>query len=123
MDAFFVFILGYLINGERIVPIELLGIFICFGCVFVISQSDQKSQETGEVDSQLTGNRTLGVFLSLIFAFLIGITAVFNRTLKETPTSVIMFYHGLGGLIPVGAYILIETALSETGMRMMSYSP
>ena len=59
----------------------------------------------------------------MLFAFFIASTSVLNRKLKEIPTSIIMFYHGLFGLIPIGAYILIEAARSETGMRMMGYSP
>ena len=37
IDVFIVVILGYLINGERIVPIEVLGMFIVFGTVFLMS--------------------------------------------------------------------------------------
>ena len=39
MEIFIVFFLGYLVNGEAIVPLELLGIIICFGMTFIISQS------------------------------------------------------------------------------------
>ena len=39
LDSFFVLILAYLINREEIVPLELLGILICFGSVIVITLS------------------------------------------------------------------------------------
>ena len=39
LDAFFVFILAYFINKEAVVPIELLGMCICFGSVIMISIS------------------------------------------------------------------------------------
>ena len=39
MEIFIVFFLGFLVNGEAIIPIELLGIIICFGMTYIISQS------------------------------------------------------------------------------------
>ena len=44
VDAFFVVVLGYLINGERIVPIEVLGMFVVFSTVFVISQNQPEEE-------------------------------------------------------------------------------
>ena len=59
--------------------------------------------------------------MALLVAFFTGVTGVLNRSLKDIPTNIIMFYHGLGGFIPVAIYILVEAANSETGMRMLSY--
>ena len=47
-DAFFVFVFGYFINGERIAPIELLGLMICFGTIFIISQDEQSRSDAGD---------------------------------------------------------------------------
>ena len=38
-DAFFVFICAYFINGEKIVPIEVVGILVCFVTIYVISRN------------------------------------------------------------------------------------
>ena len=45
-DAFFVFIFAYLINGEKIVLIEVLGILVCFCTICVISREQKESTES-----------------------------------------------------------------------------
>ena len=119
LEAFFVFILGYLINGERIVPIEVLGILICFGTVVVLSMTDNEE----DVETDDSGNlRTLGVSLGVLTAFFGGANNVLNRKLKDIPPSLIMVYNGFAGLVGMGVWILLDTYLSETGLRMLAYT-
>ena len=65
-DAFFVVILGYIVNREKITLMELIGIFVCFGAVAIISysQSDAELNETEQ-----SNMRVLGIILVLIHAF------------------------------------------------------
>ena len=46
---------------------------------------------------------------------------VANRNLKDTPTTVILFYHGIIGLVIVWAYIAIEAAITGE-LRMSDYT-
>ena len=65
----------------------------------------------------------LGLCLALLVAFFGSITSVLNRTLKEIPASLIMFYHSLSGVIVMIIVILIEAALSsENTIRMFTYT-
>ena len=65
-DAFFVFTLSFFINQEKIIPLELLGIVICFGTIFIISQDDKKYEEDHE---ELKAKRTIGIILAILVAF------------------------------------------------------
>ena len=61
MDSFLICILGFLINGEKVAPIELLGIIICFGAVFLISRSQPSVEETDSIYD----HRLIGVILAI----------------------------------------------------------
>ena len=49
-----------------------------------------------------------------------------NRVMKETPATVVIFYHGLFGLILVSIYLLIEAAFFDDGFgdgfRILNYT-
>ena len=58
----------------------------------------------------------------MLVAIFGGTTSVLNRTLKEVPPSLLMFYHGLAGMLVMLIWILIEAVVSGNGIRMLSYS-
>ena len=125
LDAFFVFMLAYIINGERIVLLEIMGMFICFGTIFAISKSESEKNVAGEditVEEAANDQRILGLCLGIVVAIFAGTTSVLNRTLKHVPTSLIMLYHGAAGMIVSGVYVLFEAYFTGNDVKMLSYS-
>ena len=41
LDCFIVLVLGFLITGEPIIPIEAVGMFICFGAIVAMTLSEK----------------------------------------------------------------------------------
>ena len=79
LDSFFVLILAYLINREVIVPLEILGILICFGSVIVITMS-QEDAILSEFEE--TNQRVLGLGLAVLHALFLAGAAVLTRKLS-----------------------------------------
>ena len=50
-----------------------------------------------------------------------AICIVTSRSLKATPTPVVIFYHTIGGMIFAGAYILIEMWVANIPSRFLDY--
>ena len=48
LDSFIVLILGFLINREPIIPIEAIGMFICFGAILAMTFSEKESKSEEE---------------------------------------------------------------------------
>ena len=48
--------------------------------------------------------------------------AVLNRSLKNVPPQIVVFYHGLGGLIITSIYLFIEACVVGDGLRIVSYT-
>ena len=124
-SPFWISIIAFLFLKEPIVAIELVSMLICFGAVVVISlqQKDSDSSD-GEASSVEEGEdeKLLGLIYALLAAITMAICAVCNRSLKQTHTAVICFFHACGGLFMASTYILIEFLLSDDGLRMKQYT-
>ena len=79
-DVFVVVILGYFINGEKMVPVQVLGMFIVFLTVFVIAQANSKDESIISGDG-----KNFHIFLALVIAILSGAASVTTRSLKDVP--------------------------------------
>ena len=112
-DAFFVFIFAYFINGERIVPVEVVGIFVCFFTVYAISK-DRAGEEDADDSKWSVDDRNMGIALAVLVAAITGVVAVLNRRLKSIPASMIMFYQGILGFTVFGIYLTVEAIQSDT---------
>ena len=118
IDSFLICILGFIINGEQVVPIELLGMCICFGAIFLIGKSQPKVEDADNIYD----HRLFGVILAIGVALFGAGCKVLNRSMRNVPTTLIMFYHGLIGMLATAVYILVESAISDSGIRMMNYT-
>ena len=49
--------------------------------------------------------------ISLVAAVFMAFTGVSTRVLKDTPTSIVLFYYTVGGIILTGLYLGIEAAI------------
>ena len=124
-SPFWISIIAFLFLKEPIVAIELVSMLICFGAVVVISlQQKDSGSSDGEASSVEEGDdeTLLGLIYALLAAITMAICAVCNRSLKQTHTAVICFFHACGGLFMASTYILIEFLLSDDGLRMKQYT-
>ena len=51
-----------------------------------------------------------------------ALQAVLNRVLKQTPATVIIFFHSIFGLFLISIYILIEAGIKGNGFRFSGYT-
>ena len=125
---FWISIIGYFINGEHMILMEILAMIVCFACVSVIltqSKDDQDQQQVDAQEGDYVENQTLlGLVIALIAAICSGFFAALTRSLKQVPVNVSIFYNCIIGMIITILYLLIETLVStpEDGLRMFSYT-
>lgn len=60
--------------------------------------------------------------IALASGLVMAICAVTSRSLKATPTPVVILYHTMGGITLSGAYILIEMWVANIPSRFLDYT-
>ena len=107
-------------------PIELVGMAICFMAVVAItlSSSEGVSDNSSIEESSYTQDyRTLGYILIMMGAWIFATTNVLNRVLKELHHALVMFYYSAFGLPLFIAIMLSQAYLSENHeVLIFSYS-
>ena len=90
--------MGFLINGERVLPVEMLSMLICFGAVIMIAFASQQPELS---DSAVVASSSVGVgmTIAILSAWCLASQNVMTRVLKDIDAMVIMFYVGLVGFI------------------------
>ena len=78
-------------------------------------------KETDDEEKSFNG-RVLGLCIGAVSAFCNGTGTVMTRNLKEVPTSIILWYYGLFGIITTTIYIVIQVTFLDIGFLMQSYS-
>lgn len=135
LDSFIVLILGYLINREALIPIEVIGLLIVFSAIACMTFSEQISpttvteEETSDVTvdtaDESSNMRTVGIILAVVVAFFGGTMPILTRKLKDVPATLMMFYLGLVGSVLIGVYLAVEAIRSEegfSGIRLTTYT-
>ena len=109
LDSFIVLILGYVINREALIPVEVIGMFICFSTIAAMTFSQKKEPtESTDVEETDTNLRMVGILIALIVAMFGGTMPILTRTLKDVPATLMMFYLGLVGSALIGVYLVSE---------------
>ena len=117
-NTFWISLLGLLVNGEPIVRVEILGMFVCFSLVAMLGITSGKSEEA-KVDSH--ANYPFGILVGLLAACIFAITSITTRRLKELPPSALTFYHSLTG-ITVMSIILLAEWYNSGELRLANYT-
>ena len=52
LDSFIVLILGYVINREALIPVEVIGMLICFSTIAAMTFSQKKEDMSTEVEEE-----------------------------------------------------------------------
>ena len=134
--TFWVSLFGCCIFKEALHPLEIMGMVVCFACVVLITlQGAQNEEESTDqaagadeepADEQTSdGMQIVGFLLIFGYSLLYAVRCAANRGLKGTLTSVVIFWHGLCGLILAVVAILIEHYATQTGglgkLRVLNY--
>ena len=93
---------------------------IAFTGVVIIGYSKRVTEEQNTLDTttepeegRTTIGKFFGVILSILAAWAFAFNAVYNRKLKAIPARVILFYHGIIGMIGTGLYWIIEAIVKK----------
>ena len=122
---FWTAILGYFIMKEAILPIEIGGMFVCFGAFLYITLNTSKTEDEAAVtdaDSVSAAGQLLGIILIFISSWLVAGAFVANRRLKGMNQFIIMFFHGLIGLVMAIVYLGFEVFFNEDTWFFLNYT-
>mmetsp|Transcript_2371 Transcript_2371/g.3266 ORF Transcript_2371/g.3266 Transcript_2371/m.3266 type:complete len:262 (+) Transcript_2371:399-1184(+) len=117
--TFWTSILAYCVFSEKMIPLEIISMLLCFGGMVTITiagsknATDEASEaiETNYSSSQLI----LGYSLVLLTSWIYASNCVLNRALKGINSGVIMFWHGLLGIMLALAAVTIEYFARDHG--------
>jgi len=104
-SAFWASILGYLINKEEILPLDIVAMCICLAAVGLIAFN--KSESNDDV-SQSTAESILGIAVCFTVSWIYAFVNVINRKLKPCHYAVLGFYHPALGVIVYTIWILFD---------------
>lgn len=116
-SPFWTSIIAIFLNGESVIPIEYIGMVVCFAGVVIIAISKQGGNQT-TYDPSL---RNTGIVISFSLSWIYAFTCCFNRKLRETHFAVILFFHsGVGAILTI-IFILAECLWTGNELRFMQY--
>ena len=133
--TFWISILACACFSEPIIPLELVAMVICFGMMITItvSSSSDGDQATAQVTTDGAGDvqganyssaqMLLGYALVFICAWTYAINCVLARALNSINASVLMFWHGVLGLLLASVAIAVVAWANPTdaGLQMFNY--
>ena len=116
--------------AEPLLPIEMIGMLICFaGMITITFGGSKEEEEIAAVDtaSGISKSEMLGYCLIFGTSWCMATCNVMNRALKATHSSVIMFWHGILGLVFAFSGIMFveltgKGAAAGTGLTIFNYS-
>jgi hypothetical protein len=77
------------------VPLEYVGMAICFGCV-VIMTLNAPTEETP--DGEVSYSMVLGTIIGFLTSWIMATTYVMNRRIKALHFTVVCFWHAIIGM-------------------------
>ena len=117
--------MGYCIINEPILPIDIVGCFICFAAFTVLIMTDnEKPEDVGSTESAIgIGGHLLGAILTLVASWLNASAIVANRLLKGIDIFTVCFFHGLIGLTLGTCYMIYEGNQNGNMLYFLEYTP
>ena len=103
--------MGFVINKEQFLKIELIGILACFCGVVMMAMSSfdedaaPKHDETVPHGIFVHYGRIIGILTMCFVAFNDGMLAVLARTMKDIHFSVLMFWFSAIGVFVLNIYL------------------
>jgi drug/metabolite transporter (DMT)-like permease len=98
--------------------VEYIGMVLGFmGVVGIILSKNHDNFTTYDPSTRLTG-----LLISFTLAWVFSATCVFNRRLRNVNFAVVLFYHSIFGFTMSLLYIFIEWLVTDTGLRLLTYT-
>ena len=126
-QAFWTILLGYIINKEQFLRIEMVGILACFCGVVMMAMSEDGEKAEG-LDSDLheqnwrSFGRLIGVLVMVFVAFNDGLLAVMARTMKQIHFSLLMFWFSAIGMVILLTYLTCTALFTQTMPMILTYN-
>ena len=114
--------------AEPLLPIEMIGMLICFAGMITITLGGSKEEDKDIAENGgVSKSEMLGYILIFGTSWCMATCNVMNRALKATHSSVIMFWHGILGLIFAFSGIAFveltsKGAAAESGLTIFNYT-
>ena len=130
-QAFWTVLLGFMINKERFLKIELVGILACFVGVVMMAASGleaENKQFQEDEDSILTElhlhhfKRIIGILVMCFVAFNDGMLAVLARTMKDVHFSLLMFWFSAIGFFLLNIFLAFHSFVFQQIPQIFRYS-
>ena len=106
--------LGWMINGDRMVAIEIISIFCCFGGVILVCMTDLLNEtDIDELENIAATtyvlSTTAAILVTIPLAIAYGAGAVIMRKLQHVNNLILLLYYGLIAFAVVGFAAVIQT--------------
>jgi len=124
--GFWASLLAFFFMKERLHVVEIVGLVICFTGVVAITLNGSKNSpdKISLTDNVPQREKIMGFLLVFAGAWIYAACCVLNRALKSVNPIVVLFYHGLCGLL-IGIFVVLLEywffTPSDQGMRILSY--
>ena len=129
MLTFWTSILAYFSFGEKLIPMELVAMGICFAGMVTItfSGSNKAEDSVGEATTKYSSSQLItGYSLVFICSWVAATCSILCRALKGINSGVIMFWHGCMGLtlatIGISVDYVVCDAGTDNGLQLFNYS-
>lgn len=94
--TFWASLTAYLVLGEKMLPLEIVGMVLCFAAVIVLAMQQRNEEMTEEyAEANPYDRQNIGVYLSLSGAVILAAQTVAYRALKTVRPEVSIFYNSL----------------------------
>ena len=125
-QAFWTVLLGFLINNEPFLKIEMVGILACFCGVLMMALSEEdeanfEEQNDIQIKNWENFGRLVGVLVMVFVAFNDGLLAVMARTMRQIHFSLLMFWFSAIGMIILVTFLVCNAAYYWTTPMLLTY--
>ena len=123
--------LGFVINNERFLKIELLGILACFCGVIMMAASgleadgadfDHAKESEGSWLHVHHFGRLIGIVVMCFVAFNDGMLAVLARTMKDIHFSILMFWFSAIGIVVLDIFLACNAFIFQEVPLIFRYN-
>jgi len=121
--TFWASLTAYLVLGEKMLPLEIVGMVLCFAAVIVLAMQQRNEEMTEEyAEANPYDRQNIGVYLSLSGAVILAAQTVAYRALKTVRPEVSIFYNSLFGFGASALYLFGEMIVTGRETRLASYT-
>lgn len=118
-NPFWIAILAYMLNGEKMLRVEVIGVILCFLGICVLSFSSVTTVDSTQLDGE--GSEVIGMACMLVASLLFSMVSISTRRLKDVHYTVISMFHGTIGMTAAMIIIVVRSLIFGYPFTLMSY--